>query len=333
MTTDRLQVGVWGLGNAGRQMVDALREHRAYELAAAITTSADKAGRDVGTLLSGDPIGVDTTLDEAAVLADDSIDVILHAGLGSNDEVAALLGRVADAGKTGITVSGFIHPVSAIGAAGAAALDARAKDAGAHLLGTGVNPGYLLDALPAAIASLSCPTRVRAQRINDMRFWGDGALREEGGAGLDPGEVVVSDHLSLVSSVAVLADALGGATTAIEEHHEILVSESDRSDGRRTVAAGQTKGFRRTARVMAGEIAVEVEWTAIFCLDPALDDGLEMAAKVSVEGSAQIECSITGYGIVDSYPATAARAIAAIAPLRSLPPGLYRPDQVAAAPC
>lgn len=324
-------VAVWGLGRAGTEMVKVLGAGSEFELAAAITTSPDKAGKDVGELIGAGPNGVRTTADAEAVLRDPGIDVVLYAGLGSDAEQAAIMGDAVDNGKAFITVSGFIHPPTGIGAEAAAALHERAVRGGGRVLGTGVNPGYLLDALPAAIASLSVPAkRIRARRVTDMRYWGDGAMRDEGGCGQDPDQVVVSEHLSLMSSLALLADHFGGMTSEPAEEHEIRVTRVARSDGRRRVEAGQTVGFNRTARVQAGATEIVLEWVSLFCIDPEEDGEAGVAAEIFLEGASDLSLSITGHALIDSYPATAARAVAAIDPLLSLPPGVYRPDQVPA---
>lgn len=329
----RKRVAVWGLGRAGTEILRAIESRPDFELAAAITTSAEKEGKDAGELAGGRANGVFVGTDVDAMLADPSIDVVLYAGLGSAEDLTDRMGQAVDAGKGFITVSGFIHPPTSIGAEAAAALDRRAVAGGGWILGTGVNPGYVLDALPAAAASLSVPVkRITARRVNDMRYWGDNALRYEGGCGWDPDELEVSEHLSLISSLALLADHFGGMTGEPTETHKVLVSEVPRSDGRRSIEAGQTMGFSRRAAVDAALAEIAVEWTCIFCIDPEQDGDIEMTAEVEIEGASELTLSIKGYGLADSYPATAARAISAIHPLLSLPPGLYRPDQVPATP-
>lgn len=323
-------VAVWGLGRAGLAMVRLCAARPELRLVAGITTTPQKRGVDLGTLAGIESVGAVADDDGDALLGRGDVDVILHGGLGDGPQVGAYVGRCVDAGKSVVTVSGFVHPPTDIGAEAALALHRRAQATGARAVGTGVNPGFILDALPVLLAGLALPlSSVSARRVVDMRYWGDGALFHEGGAGYDADAVPPPDpSLSLKSSIGLIADALGGRLGTIEETHEPLVSLVDRSDGARSIRAGQTMGFHRRARVTARQAEIAIEWIAIFCLDAALDGGLSPVGEIVLEGPAEVRCSLTGDALVDPYPATAGRAVAAIGPLLTLPPGLYRPDQL-----
>lgn len=326
---DRVRVAVFGTGRAGTEIVRACLERSDLELVAGVTVTPAKEGADLGSLTIGRPLGIPVTADLDTVLARSDVDVVLHTGLGAPIEVADVLGRCADAGKDAITVAGLVHPRTALGAEGADELDRRARAGGGRVVGTGVNPGFLLDALPATWGSMVARVdRVHARRVSDIRNWGQGVLDEEIGVGRPPEEVEGNAALSLDESLALVADALSLRIDATEDLHEPVIAPTPREHGGRRVAPGQTVGFRRrSVGSRAGVPVIEIEWIAIFCLDPE-HDGFEESASVVVEGDSTIEATARGTFSGDPYPSTAARALNAIGPLASLPPGLYRPDQL-----
>jgi hypothetical protein len=60
----------WGTGAVGAKMITAMLDHRAdLDLVGAKVYSEAKHGRDVGTLVGRDPIGVLATADTADVIA------------------------------------------------------------------------------------------------------------------------------------------------------------------------------------------------------------------------------------------------------------------------
>jgi hypothetical protein len=326
------RVAVYGTGRAGTELVRACLQRTDVRVVAGITTTPDKQGADLGAITVGRPIGVDVVGDLDAVLSGDDVDVLVHAGLGAPHEVAAILGPCAEAGIDAITVSGLIHPATALGACNAAALHERAVRGNARIVGTGVNPGFLLDTLAATWASMvSRVDRLTARRVADIRTWGDGVLDSEIGLGRAPAENEDNGSLSLRESLALLNDALCLDIDRSDERYEPVAAPSAREFRGRRVEIGQTVGFRRRAFGYRRETEViQIEWLGIFCLDPHVD-GAEESATVTIDGDDRVESHATGTFLANPYPSTAARAVNAIGPLRTLPPGLYRPDQLPAA--
>ncbi|WP_320670500.1 hypothetical protein [Patulibacter defluvii] len=322
------RVAIVGTGRAGREIVRACALAPDVALAAAVVHDRGKLGRDLAQIAGLDAAtGVLATDDLDAVLADPAIDVVLHSGLGDPAAVAAVLGRCADHGKDAVTVSGLVHPGRALGEDGAAALAARAIAGGARLVGTGVNPGFVLDALPVMWGSMvAAPTAVHAQRVSEIRSWGRGILSEIG-LGRPVDEVVDVSPLSVAESLAVVVDGLGLAVDEIAETVAPIPAIGRRSHGDLVVEAGRSAGFRRIASaVRDGHAVASIEWIALFCIAP--EDGVEERARLRIVGETEVEADARGTFFGDPYPSTAARAVHAAIALRDLPPGLYRPDQL-----
>ena len=71
MTPTPPRVIQWGTGAVGTEMITAILDHRAgLDLVGAKVYSKTKHGKDVGTLVGRDPVGVLATADTAEVIAD-----------------------------------------------------------------------------------------------------------------------------------------------------------------------------------------------------------------------------------------------------------------------
>jgi len=96
------------------------------------------------------------------------------------------------------------------------ALDARARAAGRVVLGTGINPGFVLDRLPLLCARACARVdRVEAERVVDLKERRP-QLREKLGVGRDEAgwraDASALGHVGLGESAALVAVGLGPAT-------------------------------------------------------------------------------------------------------------------------
>ncbi len=328
MTAKPARAAVFGTGKIGRDIIRGCVVGGHVRVVAGVVTSADKDGHDLGELAGIGPIGVDATRDVDAVLARDDVDVIFYCGLGDPAQVAEHLGSFADRGKDSVTLTGLVHPVTALGVDGARRLHQRAVTGGARVVGAGWNPGFLLDVLPLTWAACcSRLDRVYAQRVADMSAWGDG-VHVEVGIGLAPESVSPSDSNRLDECVALIADGLGLTLDRLEVEDEPYVTSIRRQHEHRVVEPGMTAGFhKRCVGFVDGRPLIELEMYAIFAIDER-EDPVSEGARVSIEGDVTVQSQALGNWFGDSYPITAAKAINAVPPLRTLPPGLYRPDQL-----
>lgn len=326
--TGTIRAAVFGTGRIGREVVKGCAADPGIDIVAAVVTDPGKAGRDIGELAGVPAFGIAATLDLDAVLGRSDVDLIFYCGLGDPSAVADRLGYMAERGKDVITLTGLIHPVSALGADGAAELADRARKGSSRIVGAGWNPGFLLDVLPVVWgASAVRIDRIYALRVAEMRDWGAG-VHDECGIGLPPDEVQDTDSNPLHESVALIADALGLALDGIDNMHEPYVSTVRREHAGRIVEVGRNAGFhKRSVGRSGGQARIEIEMYGVFCIDPDVDS-VQEAARVSVDGDVTVETEARGNWFGDSYPVTAAKAIRTVRPLRSMPPGIYRPDQL-----
>lgn len=162
------RVAVWSTGGIGSVAIQAIARRPDLQLAGAWVHSPDKAGRDVGELTGGEPLGVSATNDRAALL-DAGLDCVCYAASDGGLNATAIDDYVAmlEAGINVVTVStpGLMFP-PAYDEGDRRRLEAAAASGGASLYASGIEPGFAGDQLPLTLMTMSRTVRsVRAQEI------------------------------------------------------------------------------------------------------------------------------------------------------------------------
>jgi 4-hydroxy-tetrahydrodipicolinate reductase len=316
-----LRVAIYGTGNTAAALARSAQRND-FTVVAAIAHSEAKVGQDLAAFSGGPATGVITSDDLDAVLIEEKVDVVLYAGMGG-DVLVDVMRRGFERGVD-VVYATFIHPATALGARLATELDAMARQHGARGLGTGTNPGLWLDVLPALLAgAVDDPLVLTARRTSDIRHWGADVLATEVGVGSTGASD--GDHFSstLIESLHVLAEALGLQVETVERGGGAIHAEVPTTCGPIAVPVGGVIGFERwVATEVAGRAKLELRWVAV--ADPTAR-GLQPGTDVRIAGPGGDDITLTVRAPSDPYPATAARMVKSIMPLRQLPPGLHTP--------
>jgi hypothetical protein len=326
--TATIRVLVHGLGQVGRLVAQRIHDRPDMECVGAVVSTPERENLDVGHLIGNGPMGCSTMSLETSLTYE--ADAVVFCGMGTPVQVAQIIGKHAATGKDVVTVTGLVHPPSALGMRGAADMARGAIKTGARIVGTGWNPGFLLDTLPAIWgAAIPDITSVRARRDSDISGWGHQVLDELGiGHGPETFDGAgIAAHMPLNESANLIADALGMGTLRVDVEctPELAVRAFSLRD--RSITIGSIAGFELRAKGGSGDRPlVDLTWRAVFGLQ---SEGDEDSSELEIEGSIGVHMRATGTAFTNPYPATAERALNTLAALQPLSPGLYRPDQIA----
>lgn len=166
----------WGTGATGRLALGAVLDRPDMELVGLYAWNADKAGRDAGTLIGRDPVGVIATQDLDALIAL-APDAVTYFGNGVRDpeQTARDIARFLENGINVVTSSAtqIIHPASA-DPAFRSLLQGACEAGGASLFASGIDPGFATSHLAAtAYAAAHRIDRVRLQEFADYGVYPD----------------------------------------------------------------------------------------------------------------------------------------------------------------
>ncbi len=311
----------YGVGPIGASIAKLLREKEAVDLVGAIDSDPAKIGRDLAEVAGAPdgPWGIKVSGDARGVL-DQSADVVLHTTSSSLPKVMDQLLACLDVGSCVVsTCEELSYPYRTYPEL-AAKLDKAAKESGVALVGTGVNPGFVMDKLVVTLAAVSQRIEhAKALRIVDAskrRL----PLQKKIGAGMSVEEFRskvkegVIKHVGLPESVALVADSLGLRIDEILETIEPKVATERVQTEFLIVEPGQAAGVHQIARGLSeGKELVYLELQMyVGAKDPA--------DTVELKGHPDISLVIPGGAHGDI--ATASVAVNSIPAILEAPSGL-----------
>lgn len=234
------------------------------ELVGVIVTNPAKDGTAVGELL-GRPCEIRMTTDVDAVLARRP-DVVCINTQSNLHEITSQVEPAVRAGCDVICIAEKLSYPWASDADWGDRIDVLAKQHGVTVLGTGINPGFMLDALIVMWSSICLSVdRIVATRVNDLSPFGPTVMKGQGvGTTVAEFERGVADgtivgHIGFPESIHLIAKALGWKVERVEETREPIVTAVERSTQHVRVAPGGVAGCRHVGRgYVDGEPKIEL---------------------------------------------------------------------------
>lgn len=251
---EKIGVLVWGLGNMGRGIAEMLLTKEGIEVVGAIEKRTGNEV-DLGIYLNKEVrLGVMVGNNPEKIILETKPDICI---LAINSFVKGVMDEISLLAK---------HKVSVITIAEEMAypydsepdlskeLDRLAKENEITILGTGVNPGFVLDTL---ILQLSLAVRhvdkIKAIRINDLSPFGK-TVMEEQGVGLTEEEFnlgieneSIYGHVGFLQSIPMIARAMGLEYDEIIQTREPIISKVYRETKDVAVKPGMVAGCKHTA--------------------------------------------------------------------------------------
>jgi hypothetical protein len=313
---DPLPVAVVGLGPIGIRIARRVAARERLALAAAVDVAPDKLGADLGELIGADAGGLRVT--ETAAAAPPGGIAVLATG-SRLEAVADLVGALVGAGWDVVsTCEELVHPRS-VDESRAQELDAVARRAGRTVVGAGINPGFLLDALPLVLSGVCTEvTAVRARRVVDTNARRR-PLQEKAGVGLTVAdfdalrERRAIGHVGLRQSAFLVADSLDLPLDRYEEELEPVVAAEETATGLGPVPAGGVIGQHQLARGFHGGAEV-------VRLDLTMAAGAAGVDEVEIDGEPPVLCVLEGG--VNGDVGTEAVVVNLLPAVAAAPPGL-----------
>ncbi|MFQ6065312.1 MAG: Gfo/Idh/MocA family oxidoreductase, partial [Candidatus Bathyarchaeia archaeon] len=155
---DKVRVILCGIGAVGRRIAKFLLEKKGVEIVGAIDTAEEKVGRDLGEVLGIEKkLGIVVLDDADAVLSKAKADVMIHSTTSFLKQVYSQVAKALEYGVNVVSTCEELSYPYVVDADLAGKLDELAKRYGVTVLGTGVNPGFVMDTLPITLTG-ACQT-------------------------------------------------------------------------------------------------------------------------------------------------------------------------------
>lgn len=322
-----IRVVCYGLGPIGLGIARLAHARKGVSIVGAIDIDPSKNGRDLGELLNSEATGVIVSDNAAAVLEQTNPDVVLHATGSALEKVLSQFQTLVQAGVDVISTCEELSFPWKTQPALIAELHELARQHDSTLLGTGINPGYAMDALPLMLTAPCAHVRsVKVLRVVDAARR-RGPLQRKVGAGLSTAafaQRVVDGsvrHVGLPESLQMLADGLGWQLDQTDDLIEPIIAEQPITTDTVHVETGQVAGVHQIARgLRAGEEVLRLELRMYV-------GAREPQDTVMIDGDPPVQMTITG-GLHGDI-ATAAMMINTIPSVRAAAPGVVTMSDIA----
>ncbi len=249
----------YGIGPIGAEIARLAAGREGFQIAGAIDIDPAKRGRDLGEVIGmGRDLGVTVGDDAREVFAAARADVVLHTTGSSLVAVRPQLEEAIDAGLNVVSTCEELAYPAAQYPEIAADLDRRCRERGVTVLGTGVNPGFVMDALPLIMSGVCQEvTAVRCERVVDASGRRE-PLQRKIGSGLTPEEfqrlvdAKQVRHVGLYESVVMLAEGLGWTLDEVTETTGPMIAEERVTTEFFDVGPGRVTGVNQLGRGLIG---------------------------------------------------------------------------------
>lgn len=326
---ENIKVAIWGFGAMGSGMAEMLLQKKGVEIIGVCDRNPERVGKDMYQVL-----GLERGNKEEIII-NSEIEKVLegkecHLCLCATDSFTKMaFPRLSYLLKKGINVISTAEEMAYPKAQNpelANELDKIAKENKVTILGTGINPGLMMDLLVVILTgAMERVDHVVAKRINSLSPFGH-AVMEEQGVGLEKKDFIdkvkkgeLAGHVGFAESIEMIADAIGWKLSKpIKQSQEPIITQVPRKTKYVEVKAGDVAGCSMEGFGMVdGETKIEMYHPQQ--IEPHLG-GVETGDYIFLKGSPNISMSINPE--VDGGKGTIAMSVNMIPHVINSKPGL-----------
>jgi 2,4-diaminopentanoate dehydrogenase len=315
----QIKIAQFGLGPIGIETLKLAATRPWAEIVGGVDIAPEKTGRDLAELAGTEALRGRRVYRSVAELPEQP-DLVFHTAVSN---LRAAFEQIEPLARRGISVVSSCEellfpqlrePVLA------SRLDRICRKSGARVVGTGVNPGFVMDVLPLCLTGVSREVRaIHVQRVVNASTRRE-PLQRKIGSGLPPREfrrlfrAGEAGHAGLKESLALIAYSLGWKVENIVESGDAVVAKRTIRTRYLQVRRGQTCGLHQWAKA-------RVDGKTRLTLDLQMYlDAENPHDAIQIEGDPPLDLVIKG-GIAGDQ-ATVAALVNTAARIFAAPPGL-----------
>ena len=298
---ENVKVAIWGFGAMGSGIAKVLLRKKGVDIVGVCDIHPERVNRSIYDILGVEKNGrpdVVVCSEIEKVVHDANCDICVLATDSFTrkafDKIKYVVGQKVNVISTAEEMS---YP-KAQEPELAAEIDRLAKANGVSVLGTGINPGLMMDLL--AICLTGCMTDVESvtcRRVNSLSPFGPAVMEEQGvGLTVDAFNKGVADgtlagHVGFAESVGMIAEALGWKVDKFEQQMKPIVTSVDRKSPYGFAAAGDVAGVNMTGQgYVDGEVKIDMIHPQQ--IEPEME-GTHTGDYIVLKGTPEVNMAIT----------------------------------------
>jgi len=176
----------------------------------------------------------------------------------------------------------------------AAELDELAKANGVSVLGTGINPGLVMDLLAICLSgAMTDVSKVTCKRVNSLSPFGPTVMEEQGvGISVEEfSEKELAGHVGFAESIGMIAEGLGLEVDKFDQQMKPIITSIDRKSPYGFAKAGSLAGINMTGQgTKDGKVIIDMIHPQQ--IEPEME-GTNTGDYIVLEGSPPISMQIS----------------------------------------
>jgi 4-hydroxy-tetrahydrodipicolinate reductase len=292
-----INVIIYGCGVMGQGVARALLEKKSLKFVGAVDIVPELVGKDLADILeTPQKSGIMIKKDADALFSGVNAQAVV---LTTTSHLKSVFPQIVQCVKAGLNVISTCEELSFPWKRSpelANKIDALAKEKGVTVVGTGINPGYLMDTLPLVLTapclrvdSIKVTRMMNSarRRIPFQKKVGTGMTKEEFAVKIE--NKIITGHVGLLESINMIAAGLGWELDeTVELPPEPVTTDKEIKTGLGTVKPGDVIGLTSTAFARKeGKEVITLEFNANANVDEEYDE-------IIIEGIPAIREKIIG---------------------------------------
>lgn len=328
---EKINVIIYGCGVMGQKVTEALLDKQSFEIVGAIDVDSELVGKDLGEIFDNPKkIGITIERDADDLFSQSQAQAVV---LATTSHLKSVLPQIEQCAKAELNVISTCEELSFPWKRSpelAQEIDNLAKEHGITVVGTGINPGFLMDTLPLVLTapclkvdSIKVTRMMNSarRRIPFQKKVGTGMTQEEFSEKIE--NKIITGHVGLLESINMIAAGLGWELDEIVElPPEPVIADRKIETGMGSVKPGDVIGLTSVAFAKkGGKEVITLEFNANADVDDEFDE-------INVKGIPNIHEKILGgvHGDIGTVAVTvntihrAVNASAGLKVMKDLPP-------------
>lgn len=297
----KVRVVLWGLGAMGKGIANLLLSRKGVEIVGVCDRYEGYQGKSLSGILSCSikegRADVAVTADIESALGAAPVDICVIATDSFVKDVYPKIKLVVEKKINVITIAEEMSYPAAKEPQLAADMDRLAKANGVSILGTGINPGLMMDLLAVCLSgAMTEVSHVRCERVNSLSPFGETVMREQGiGITVEEFDRGVSDgtlagHVGFHESAAMISQALGLPYDEFSQSMLPIITDMDRKSPHGFAKKGHIAGVNMSSSAKHNGREV-IELIHPQQIEPEMA-GVETGDYINLKGSPDINMAV-----------------------------------------
>lgn len=234
---ENIKILIWGFGAMGRGMAEMLLTKTGVEVVGICDINPQVVGKNFLEVLNINSnhkeVIINNNIDE--LLAESKADLVLLCTDSFTNKAYPKIKKIASKGINVISTAEEMAYPYVNEPELSKEMDKLAKEHNVTILGTGINPGFIMDLLVVALTgTMSDVKTIEAKRVNSLSPFGK-TVMEEQGVGITPKEYEerlknneLAGHVGFKESIYMIGDALGFKIDDFKQQMSPIITDIDR---------------------------------------------------------------------------------------------------------